>query len=41
VVDTFYVKDSFGHKLHSPTKRELVERKLQEAIREGAERARG
>ena len=41
VVDTFYVKDMFGLKLHQPQKREALARKLQQAIREGAERAEG
>jgi len=40
VVDTFYVKDMFGHKLHSKTKRETLEKRLREAIVAGAERAR-
>jgi [protein-PII] uridylyltransferase len=40
VVDTFYVKDMFGLKLHSKVKRDLVERKLREAIDAGKERAR-
>ncbi len=41
VVDTFYVKDMFGLKLHSQPKRDLIERKLRAAIEEGAERAYG
>ena len=41
VVDTFYVKDMFGLKLHSETKRGLIERRLREAISEGAQRADG
>ncbi|MFN4159043.1 MAG: [protein-PII] uridylyltransferase [Gemmobacter sp.] len=40
VVDTFYVKDMFGLKLHSKPKQEALERKLRQAIAEGAERAR-
>ena len=39
VVDSFYVKDMFGLKLHSKTKQEALERKLRQAITEGAERA--
>ena len=39
-VDTFYVKDMFGLKLHSKVKRELVERRLRAAIEEGGARAR-
>ncbi len=39
VVDSFYVKDSFGLKLHQRSRREALERKLRAAIREGAERA--
>ncbi len=41
VVDTFYVKDMFGLKLHTRAKQETLERRLREAIAEGAERARG
>jgi [protein-PII] uridylyltransferase len=40
VVDTFYVKDMFGLKLHTRGKQEALERKLRQAITEGAERAR-
>ena len=40
VVDSFYVKDMFGLKLHSETKRAALERKLRAAIEEGAKRAR-
>lgn len=40
VVDTFYVKDMFGLKFHSPTKRMLLEKRLREAVKQGAERAR-
>nr|WP_094020877.1 [protein-PII] uridylyltransferase [Maliponia aquimaris] len=41
VVDTFYVKDMFGLKLHSKVKRDLIEKKLRAAITEGTERAQG
>ena len=34
-VDTFYVKDLFGLKLHSVSKREKLEHKLKEAIQAG------
>lgn len=40
VVDTFYVKDMFGLKLHAKPKREALEKKLREAIEAGAKRAR-
>ena len=40
VVDTFYVKDMFGLKLHSKQKRDTLERRLRQAITEGAARAR-
>jgi len=40
VVDSFYVKDMFGLKLHTKAKQEALERKLRAAITEGAERAR-
>lgn len=39
VVDTFYVKDLVGLKFHSEAKRATLERKLREAIAQGAERA--
>ncbi|MGX0975683.1 [protein-PII] uridylyltransferase [Roseovarius sp. MBR-51] len=39
VVDTFYVKDMFGLKFHSESKRAALERKLRAAIAEGVERA--
>jgi len=39
VVDTFYVKDMFGLKFHSESKRATLERKLRAAITEGVERA--
>jgi len=38
-VDTFYVKDMFGLKLHSKSKQEALERKLRAAMTAGAERA--
>ena len=38
-VDTFYVKDMFGLKLHAKSKQEALERKLRAAIAAGAERA--
>ena len=40
VVDTFYVKDMFGLKLHARHRQEALDRKLRQAIKEGAERAR-
>ena len=40
VVDTFYVKDMFGLKIQAKTKQEALERKLRNAISEGAERAK-
>ncbi|KRS12546.1 protein-PII uridylyltransferase [Roseovarius atlanticus] len=39
VVDTFYVKDMFGLKFHSPAKQRALERKLRQAISEGVEQA--
>ncbi len=39
VVDAFYVKDMFGLKYHSEAKRALLEKKLRQAIFDGAERA--
>ena len=39
VVDTFYVKDMFGLKLHSAAKRDGLEKKLRAAIADGAKRA--
>jgi [protein-PII] uridylyltransferase len=39
VVDTFYVKDMVGLKYYSDAKRDALERKLREAIAQGAERA--
>ena len=40
VVDSFYVKDMFGLKFHSESKRTALEKKLREAIEQGAQRAR-
>ena len=39
VVDSFYVKDMFGLKLHAKPKQEALERKLRQSIADGAERA--
>ncbi|MDB6180365.1 [protein-PII] uridylyltransferase [Paracoccus fistulariae] len=39
VVDSFYVKDMFGLKLHSEAKRDALEKKLRKAIADGAKRA--
>ena len=39
VVDSFYVKDMFGLKLHAKIRREALEKKLRQAISDGAERA--
>jgi [protein-PII] uridylyltransferase len=39
VVDTFYVKDMFGLKLHHKARQEALDRKLRQAIADGAERA--
>ena len=41
VVDTFYVKDMFGLKLHTRSRQEALEKKLRQAIAEGAKRAQG
>ncbi|MCR8724025.1 [protein-PII] uridylyltransferase [Frigidibacter sp. ROC022] len=38
-VDTFYVKDMFGLKLHSESRRKALEKKLREAIISGAQKA--
>ena len=38
-VDSFYVKDMFGLKYHSPAKQRALETKLRQAIDAGAERA--
>jgi len=40
VVDNFYVKDMFGLKLHTKTKQDTLDRKLRQAIIDGAERAK-
>lgn len=40
VVDSFYVKDMFGLKLHAKSRQESLEKKLRAAIEAGAERAR-
>jgi [protein-PII] uridylyltransferase len=40
VVDSFYVKDMFGLKLHTKSKQDTLERKLRQAIIDGAERAK-
>ena len=39
-VDTFYVKDMFGLKFHAKPRQQALERRLREAIEQGAERAR-
>ncbi|MBM3604331.1 MAG: [protein-PII] uridylyltransferase [Alphaproteobacteria bacterium] len=39
VVDSFYVKDMFGLKLHSASKRDALEKKLRAAIADGVKRA--
>jgi [protein-PII] uridylyltransferase len=39
-VDSFYVKDMFGLKFHSESRQKALERKLREAIEQGAARAR-
>ena len=41
VVDSFYVKDMFGLKLHAAHRQESLEKKLRQAIAEGAQRAQG
>ncbi len=40
VVDTFYVKDMFGLKIYTASKQKALERKMREAIDNGARRAR-
>ncbi|MGR3541610.1 MAG: [protein-PII] uridylyltransferase [Hasllibacter sp.] len=40
-VDTFYVKDLFGLKLHEERRRRALEKRLREAIEKGAARAAG
>ncbi|WP_054300708.1 [protein-PII] uridylyltransferase [Gemmobacter sp. LW-1] len=39
VVDSFYVKDMFGLKLHQKHRQEALDKKLRQAIAEGAKRA--
>jgi [protein-PII] uridylyltransferase len=39
VVDSFYVKDMFGLKLHAKARQDTLEKKLRQAIVDGAERA--
>jgi [protein-PII] uridylyltransferase len=39
VVDAFYVKDAFGLKLRTKGKQEVLERRLRQAITDGAQRA--
>lgn len=39
VVDSFYVKDMFGLKLHTTSRQESLEKKLRQAIADGAARA--
>ena len=39
VIDSFYVKDMFGLKLHNKLKQETLEKKLRDAIARVAERA--
>ncbi|WP_038064850.1 [protein-PII] uridylyltransferase [Thioclava dalianensis] len=39
VVDSFYVKDMFGLKLHSESRQKALEKRLREAIASGAKRA--
>ncbi|NNK77707.1 MAG: [protein-PII] uridylyltransferase [Litoreibacter sp.] len=39
VVDTFYVKDMFGLKMHASSKQKTLEKKLRTAIAQGAKRA--
>ena len=41
VVDAFYVKDMFGLKLHAGHRQESLEKKLRQAIVDGAARAQG
>ncbi len=36
-VDAFYVKDLFGHKIHSKSRQESIEKRLREAIDKGQE----
>ncbi|SFQ19912.1 [protein-PII] uridylyltransferase [Roseivivax halotolerans] len=39
VVDSFYVKDMFGLKFYTPSKQKVIERRLRQAIEDGARRA--
>ncbi|MEZ7813960.1 MAG: [protein-PII] uridylyltransferase [Paracoccaceae bacterium] len=39
VVDAFYVKDMFGLKLHAKSRQEALDKKLRQAISDGAKRA--
>ncbi len=39
VVDSFYVKDMFGLKIHAPDRRQALDKRLREAISSGAKRA--
>ncbi|MCA0042684.1 [protein-PII] uridylyltransferase [Celeribacter sp. ASW11-22] len=39
VVDSFYVKDMFGMKIHSESRRKTLEKRLREAIVDGAKQA--
>jgi len=39
VVDVFYVKDMFGLKLHAKSRQEALEKKVRQAIKDGADRA--
>ena len=39
VVDTFYVKDMFGLKLHAKSRQEALDKKLRQAILDGVKRA--
>jgi [protein-PII] uridylyltransferase len=41
VVDSFYVKDMFGLKLHQKHRQEALDKKLRQAIADGAQRAAG
>ena len=41
VVDAFYVKDMFGLKLHAKARQETLEKKLRQAVQDGADRAQG
>ncbi|WP_074257756.1 [protein-PII] uridylyltransferase [Vannielia litorea] len=40
-VDTFYVKDMFGLKIHSESKQKALEARLKEAVQAGTDRANG